>query len=1180
MTISTNRILINTSIILFISLCWLTVGTPVQAGEKEAKALYKTYRSIPSKEMDKRRDVLRKLTNEQPDTKTALKAVKVLANLEAKSGPWTDLPAKAAVIQNFLASSKWKPGKTSSLRKDLLKAYTQSGRFDQLAAALSEELNLKPSKSTRRKLTLELGLTLLKLDRRDEAVARLEEAKKLTAKRPRDLAQIDFTLTRLPDLKIKPVDWVALKDQAIKAGQLFNQLKPWKSDQEDQAEGLLIQLARECPLTYHGRQAALRLANRSMRHKKTEQAEEACRAIITNRPLTREARGAVKKLGRIYFKIGQPNKIYSLTENQLAKALTPKELERTVRDMAEEIDGYRPWHDLPTQAAFLKHFLEKTPPETAVKQWRKLLIETYQKMSRYDLVAAELEKDLAAKTGKSGARDVNYKLALNLAKAGRVEQAIGMLEGLQRELAGKRLSINERISFTLSRLKSGQVGPIDEKARTAQEALAAELFKRLISYPAPDQKIADSIIARLAKECPLTYHGRQARYKSADIAGYRNKDRIGYEAMLLQIIRDWPYSAEAAAAAKTLERQFRKTGREAEAAELVGLRLDSELDSTAKKERSKARRIAARWGGGGRWDKAVEWYHRALALTVRLDRQSPELKAILAKTKDMTYLPAPLRLELIAYLLNQGRLGPDTPKAVAEMAGDLTPDDNPEQYIWPDLEFANGLFNILNGSLAVDEKLRKSIKGKIRDIRETLGEWTVLARGEQEKFDQKYQKRNFLYPNDCFKLAVLWQRAGQPDKSKELMERLLKEKRLALKDRKKAELILQRLARLPQAEPMSIEELDKRRDEARQIYIRLVSMDRIKSIVLPGFDLGKQVIEAREQLVERLAKEYPHTFHGNRAARVLVINCPEKDQGSPESDCLITAEEYLHRYPYQPDSRDLWRDLVNTTNQDQQKDAARLLAWAARDWAHVFEEDERELAFKTAEAYYQAQEPAQALPWLKLVLDLDETGESRLAKKADRLAKEILRDHPELAGPPKDDKPLNRDEQIDLARRLFKRAADTPKSRLKDFKEIYSEIIRRCPEAPQAQEAYWRLSNLYLNAYGEPQNKEIIKLLEEFMNRYPDSKGIPNIRRRLIMAYERTGRHCRAADQQRHAVGREEVLMGDPERQLSAMISLYIGNLEKCGRQDAVIQWKKIQAADGSAKEKIAKAKSQGLLDK
>lgn len=1179
-TISTHVKYFNILIILCFLIFSFAGVAPAQTDAKDVKELYKAYQKLPSKDIQNRRAVLRTIVADHPDSRTALKAVKNLADLESRGGPWTDLPAKAAVIKGFLAASKWKPAETASLRKDLRKAYAGTGRFDQLAACLTEELNLKPSQSAAQEMTYELGLTLLKLGRRDEAAARLEEAKQLVAKRPRKAARIEYTLARLPGVELPRVDLTALENQAVKAGKLFNRIKPWKSDQEDQAEEVLIQLVRECPLTYHGRRAALKLASRRMRQKKPDQAEEICRAVMADRPLTWEARQAAEKLGKIYYETGQPKKIYALTENQLARALTAADFDRIVRDMAGQIDGYRPWRDLPAKAVFFNYFLEKSPPPEAAESWRKSLLKTYRQMSRYDLVAEELKKDLAAETKKSKTRKLTFQLALNLAMAGRVEEATGLLENLNRELAGKNSTLRKKTDFILARLKAGRVAAVDETARTAQEAQAGKLFRSLIPYQAQDAQITDPIIARLAEECPLTYHGRQAKYKLADIARSRNKDLARYEEILVQLIRDWPQSDEADEAAKTLRKQYRKEDREADEAKLAGWRLDAELDSTAERDRDRARSIAAQWGGAGRWDMAAEWYHRALALTDRFNPRSPKLPAILDRTKGLTYLPAPLRLELVACLLDQGQAGPDTPWAVAEMAGDLVPADNPEGYIWPDLEFANGLFNILVGRFAADEKLLKSFKYKIKDVRETLGDWTVAAKAEQEKFDRKYKDRNRLFSGDCFKLAVLWQRAGQPDKSKAPLERLLKQKRMDFKDRKKAEMILRRLDRLPQTEPTPTEEAAKRRDEARRIYTQLVSLKIDRPKDMPEFEWEKKVIEARKPLAEKLAKGYPETFHGNRAARTEVINCLAQNRDSLEPDCLAKAEDYLHAYPCRPDSQDLWKDLVKITSRDRKKDAARLLAWAARDWAHLFDEDEQELAFKTAQAYQQAGEPAQALPWLKVVLEFDETGESRLAKKAARLTGEIQKAHPELAAAKSDDKPLTADEQNELAGKLFKQAAKTPKSRLKDFKEIYTEIIRRCPEASQVQEAYWRLTNLYLTAYDQPQNEEIIKLLEEFMRRYPDSRIIPHVRRRLVIAYERTKRYCQAADQQRLAVGREEVLIGDPDSQLSAMIKLYIGNLEKCGRPDAVAQWKQIDAAGGSAKEKIGKAKGEGLLDK
>lgn len=53
--------------------------------------------------------------------------------------------------------------------------------------------------------------------------------------------------------------------------------------------------------------------------------------------------------------------------------------------------------------------------------------------------------------------------------------------------------------------------------------------------------------------------------------------------------------------------------------------------------------------------------------------------------------------------------------------------------------------------------------------------------------------------------------------------------------------------------------------------------------------------------------------------------------------------------------------------------------------------------------------------------------------------------------------------------------------------ELYSRIIRDYPDAPLAQESYWRLIEAYLNEYNPPKKDKMIPLYGEYRERYPDS---------------------------------------------------------------------------------------------
>ncbi len=89
-----------------------------------------------------------------------------------------------------------------------------------------------------------------------------------------------------------------------------------------------------------------------------------------------------------------------------------------------------------------------------------------------------------------------------------------------------------------------------------------------------------------------------------------------------------------------------------------------------------------------------------------------------------------------------------------------------------------------------------------------------------------------------------------------------------------------------------------------------------------------------------------------------------------------------------------------------------------------------------------------------------------------------------------------------LAKALFDQIRQADTYDLTTIERLYLEVMDKAPETDQAQESYWRLSNLYLQAYDAPKYPEARALLERFLARYPDSEGVPLVKRRLAFVYE------------------------------------------------------------------------------
>jgi len=119
--------------------------------------------------------------------------------------------------------------------------------------------------------------------------------------------------------------------------------------------------------------------------------------------------------------------------------------------------------------------------------------------------------------------------------------------------------------------------------------------------------------------------------------------------------------------------------------------------------------------------------------------------------------------------------------------------------------------------------------------------------------------------------------------------------------------------------------------------------------------------------------------------------------------------------------------------------------------------------------------------------------------------------------------PLARTDQEDLAKAIFKKLADAPDDATPEyFEQYYKLVMDKCPDTDQAHESYWRLTNLYAQAYDEPKNEKIVEILEQFlaryqastvvsMKKYPDEMLVFSPIRSLHQAYEALGQYEKIA---------------------------------------------------------------------
>ncbi len=152
-------------------------------------------------------------------------------------------------------------------------------------------------------------------------------------------------------------------------------------------------------------------------------------------------------------------------------------------------------------------------------------------------------------------------------------------------------------------------------------------------------------------------------------------------------------------------------------------------------------------------------------------------------------------------------------------------------------------------------------------------------------------------------------------------------------------------------------------------------------------------------------------------------------------------------------------------------------------------------------------------------------------------------------------------EQQKLARTLFNRIAAKDEQDVQGIEPLFLEVIEKAPRVRRAEEAYWMLCNMYMQAFDPPRNKDAAALLEQYLARYPDSRvlddkfsmfstpGLPLVKERLLFLYEQEEMWEKAA------VLYDEVIP-DPKTAGEALLSHFIGYggaMEQTGQKEKAI---------------------------
>lgn len=118
---------------------------------------------------------------------------------------------------------------------------------------------------------------------------------------------------------------------------------------------------------------------------------------------------------------------------------------------------------------------------------------------------------------------------------------------------------------------------------------------------------------------------------------------------------------------------------------------------------------------------------------------------------------------------------------------------------------------------------------------------------------------------------------------------------------------------------------------------------------------------------------------------------------------------------------------------------------------------------------------------------------------------------------------LSKDEQLELAVKLYQEMMALEKWELDQFISLHRQVIEKCPLSHKAEESCWRLSNLYLLGQDPPDFENVIAVLEHLLKQYPETELLPDAKNRLMVVYQQTGQN------EKLVALYEELFKRDPE---------------------------------------------------
>jgi tetratricopeptide (TPR) repeat protein len=104
------------------------------------------------------------------------------------------------------------------------------------------------------------------------------------------------------------------------------------------------------------------------------------------------------------------------------------------------------------------------------------------------------------------------------------------------------------------------------------------------------------------------------------------------------------------------------------------------------------------------------------------------------------------------------------------------------------------------------------------------------------------------------------------------------------------------------------------------------------------------------------------------------------------------------------------------------------------------------------------------------------------------------------------------DEQEKIAKQMWQDMAQMDTQEYTAIESCLLTVVNKAPKTKRAEEALWKLHNLYARFKDEPEFDKVTEVLEFLIKKYPDSEFAPQAKKTLLWAYGKTTNNAKLVE--------------------------------------------------------------------